>query len=131
MKKNILLLFLLCMLPAGMRAGEYGYLVFTFSDGTTQAVAASDLTVSFSGDNLIASGPSGTLATLPLPQLTQMEFLRDDPTGITALSADTLVYDGSVAVYDMNGRRMPSAASLPRGMYVVKTQNKTVKVHIR
>lgn len=130
MKKTIIIA-MLCILTAGMQAAEYEYLVFTLSDGTTTAVAASNLTITFSDGNLVASSGNETLATLPLAELTQMEFSNDDPTGITAISTDKLITDETAAVYDMNGRRMPAATSLPNGVYIVKTQSKTVKVYIR
>ena len=122
---------MLGILTTGMQATEYDYLVFTLTDGTKTAVAASNLTITFSGDNLIAGSGSETLATLPLAQLTQMEFSNDDPTGITTISSDRLITDESAVIYDMNGRRMPKESALPRGMYIVKTQSRTVKVYIK
>lgn len=129
--RRTIIITMLGILATGMRAAQYDYLVFTLTDGTKTAVTASNLTITFSGDNLIAGNGSGTLATLPLAQLTQMEFSDDDPTGITNISADMLTTDGTAAVYDMNGRRMPNGTQLPAGMYIVKTQNRTIKVYIR
>ena len=45
MKKTIILAMLCILSSLSMRAGDYQYLVFTLSDGTTQAVTASDLSI--------------------------------------------------------------------------------------
>lgn len=129
--KKIILITMLAILTTGMRAAQYDYLVFTLTDGTTKTVAASNLTISFSDGNLIATSGSETLATLSLAQLTQMEFSTDDPTGITTLSTNTLTTDEATAIYDMNGRQIPTGTSLKNGMYIVKTKSRTVKVYIR
>ena len=67
-------MILLCILSIGMRAGDYQYLVFTLSNGTTQAVTTTDLTIAFTSDNLVATSGGTTVATLPLSTLTSMEF---------------------------------------------------------
>ena len=130
MKKTILLT-LLSILTMGMRAADYQYLVFTMNDGTTQAVTASNIAISISGDNLVVSTTTETLATLPLASLTQMEFSNDGTTGISQITANQLTTDEDTVIYDLNGRQMPSGAALPKGVYIVKNQNKTLKVTIR
>ena len=130
MKKTIILT-LLTFLTLGTRAGDYQYLVFTLTDGTTKAVTANNLTISFTDGNLVAASSSETLATLPLSSLTQMEFSTDGTTGIEGINANTLITDSATAIYDMNGRQMPSGSALPKGVYIVKTQNRTLKVNIK
>ena len=130
MKKTIILT-LLTFLTLGTRAGDYQYLVFTLTDGTTKAVTANSLTISFMDGNLVAASSSETLATLPLSSLTQMEFSTDGTTGIEGINANTLITDSATAIYDMNGRQMPSGSALPKGVYIVKTQNRTLKVNIK
>ena len=129
--KKIILITMLGILTTGIRAAQYDYLVFTLTDGTTKTVAAANLTISFSDENLIAASGSETLATLPLAQLMQMEFSTDDPTGITTLSTNTLTTDEATIIYDMNGRQIPAGTSLRSGMYIVKTKSRTVKVYIK
>lgn len=129
--KKTMILILLSLLTLGLQAEEYTYLVFTLSDGTKKAVTASNLTIAFSGDNLIATSGSETLATLPLTSLTQMEFSNDDVTGIESVSVDQIVTDEATVVYDLNGRRMPQGAQLPKGIYILKNSNRTIKVTIR
>lgn len=130
MKKS-LILTLLSILTMGMRAADYQYLVFTMNDGTTQAVTASNIAISISGDNLVVSTTTETLATLPLASLTQMEFSNDGTTGISQITANQLTTDADTVIYDLNGRQMPSGAALPKGVYIVKNQHKTLKVTIR
>ena len=131
MKKKTILLTLLSILTMGMRAADYQYLVFTMNDGTTQAVTASNIAISISGDNLVVSTTTETLATLPLASLTQMEFSNDGTTGISQITANQLTTDADTVIYDLNGRQMPTGAALPKGVYIVKNQNKTLKVTIR
>ena len=114
-----------------MRAGDYQYLVFTLNNGTTQAVTATDLSIAFTGDNLVATSGNETLATLPLSTLVSMEFSTDGTTGISQISADQLITDADTVIYDMQGRQMPQGASLPKGVYIVKNNNRTLKVNIR
>jgi len=129
--KKTMILILLSLLTLGLQAEEYTYLVFTLSDGTKKAVTASNLTIAFSGENLIATSGSETLATLPLTSLTQMEFSHDDATGIEGITVDQIVTDEATVVYDLNGRRMPQGAQLPKGIYILKNSNRTIKVTIR
>lgn len=129
--KKTMLMILLCILSIGMRAGDYQYLVFTLSNGTTQAVTATDLTIAFTSDNLVATSNGTTVATLPLSTLTSMEFSVDGSTGISQISANQLVTDEETVIYDMQGRQMPQGAALPKGVYIVKNNNRTLKVNIR
>ena len=129
--KKTMLMILLCILSIGMRAGDYQYLVFTLSNGTTQAVTAANLSIAFTGDNLVATSGNETLATLPLSTLASMEFSTDGTTGISQISADQLITDGNTVIYDMQGRQMLQGAALPKGVYIVKNNNRTLKVNIK
>lgn len=130
--KKVLSLALLSILTIGMRAAGYDYLVFSLQDGTTEVVAAANLDITFSGDNIICSNDSETLKTLDMNQLVKMEFSADGTaTGISTISATALTIDSATVIYDMNGRRMPNGSSLPKGMYIVKTPTKTFKVQMR
>ena len=131
MKKSLFLTLLFVLSSLGMRAADYTYLVFTLSDGTTKAVTATNLSITFADGNLVATNGTETLATLPLASLTQMEFSNDGTTGIESISADQLVTDSQTTIYDLNGRQMPQGAQLPKGVYILKNNNKTLKVTIR
>jgi len=126
-----MILSLLSILTLSMRATDYQYLVFTLTDGTTQAVTATNLSISFSDGNLVATGGNETLATLPVASLSAMEFSNDGTTGIEGISTDKLTTDSATVIYDLNGRRMPQGAQLPKGVYILKSNNKTIKVNIK
>ena len=126
-----MILSLLSILTLSMRATDYQYLVFTLTDGTTQAVTATNLSISFSDGNLVATGGNETLATLPVASLSAMEFSNDGTTGIEGISTDKLTTDSTTVIYDLNGRRMPQGAQLPKGVYILKSNNKTIKVNIK
>lgn len=129
MKKTIILAMLCILSSLSMRAGDYQYLVFTLSDGTTQAVTASDLSISFTGDNLVATCGNETVATLPLASLTSMEFSNDGTTGISsALFTNSSNSEGEW--FDLNGRKLDGTPTA-RGVYILKNASKTIKVTIR
>lgn len=129
--KKFLVLSLLSILSIGMRAADYQYLVFTMTDGSTKAVTATDLAISFADGNLVATSGNETLATLPLSSLTEMEFSNDNTTGIETISVDALSTDAATVIYDLNGRQMPQGAALPKGVYILKNNNRTLKVNIK
>ena len=131
MKKSMLMTLLCIFSGLTMRAGDYQYLVFTLSNGTTQAVTATDLSIAFTGDNLVATSGNETLATLPLSTLASMEFSNDDTSGIESISVNQLTTDSNTVIYDLNGRQMPKDTTLPKGVYILKNSNKTIKVNIR
>lgn len=129
--KKAIILFLFGALVGSVRAADYNYLVFTLTDGTTQAVASGSLTITFADGNLVAANGSSTLATIPLALVSKMEFSNDGTTAISTITVDTLLTDQTAEVYDMSGRRMPSGSSLPKGVYILKTNGRTIKVQIR
>ena len=131
MKKTILMILLCIFSSLKTQAGDYQYLVFTLSNGTTQAVTATDLSITFTSDNLVATSGNETLATLPLSTLTSMEFSNDDTSGIESVSVNQLTTDSNTVIYDLNGRQMPKDATLPKGVYILKNSNKTIKVNIK
>lgn len=140
MKKSIFLTLLCILSCLSMRAADYQYMVFTMNDGTTQAVTATDLTISFANDNLIASSGNETLATLPLATLASMEFSNDgNTTAISTVNADetavldvnSIITDSNTVIYDLQGRVIPQGSVLTKGTYIVKNNKRTIKVNVR
>ena len=129
--KKTMILTLLCALYMGAQAADYNYLVFTMNDNTTQTIAASNLTMSFGDGKLTVSNGTTTLATITLADLAKMEFSNTESTGISTISTDRLTIDETTQVYDLNGRQLPSGTQLQRGIYIVKTNGRTIKVQIR
>ena len=68
--------------------------------------------------------------TYTLSDITKMEFSNDGTTGIDRVSYDFTITDDT-EVYDLNGRRLPSTATLSRGIYIIKSNGKTTKVQVK
>ncbi len=126
--KKIILMTLFTALSLGSHAADYNYLVFTLSDGSTQSISASDLSITFSDDNLVATSGSSKV-TIALTSLTKMEF-SNSSTAVEAIEADVAL-DETTEIYDMNGRRMTNGSSLTRGIYIIKSNGKTKKITIK
>ena len=130
MKKTIML-SLLIALSVATRATDYSYMVFTLNDNTTQSIPASDLSITFSGGNLIATSGSSTV-TIALSNLQKMAFSNESSTtGIQAIESAALTIDDATEIYDMNGRRIPSGSQLSRGIYIIKSNGRTSKVQVK
>ena len=126
--KRMMILTLLCALYMGARAADYNYLVFTLNDGSEQAIVATDLNITFTDGNLVATTGNETLATIPLATLQKMQF-SESTTGISDLPTDG--DDDIKAIYDLQGRMMPLDTQLPKGTYIVKTSRRTIKVFVK
>ena len=132
MMKQLIMTMALGILAGGMQAAEYDYLVFKLTDGTTQAVTSSNLTMTFSDGTLTVSNGTETLYTVAASLLQSMEFSADGTTtAITTITADALTTDGTAEIYDMGGRRMPGGTALPKGVYIIKRNGKTFKTVVK
>ena len=122
-----MILTLLSVITLATRAADYNYLVFTLNDGSEQAIVATNLSITFTDGNLVATTADETLATIPLTTLQKMQFSESNTTAISALPLDG--QDDIKAIYDLQGRMMPLDTQLPKGTYIVKTSRRTIKVH--
>ena len=108
-------------------AASYPYLTFELTDGTKVSVSVSSLTVFVNGTTLKAGSQTFTISNLA-----KMYFSSTDETsGATAideLTADDL--EGK-EIYDLNGHKLDSDSQLPRGVYIVKSKNKTCKIVVK
>lgn len=125
MKKRLLTMSVLAALSGHLMADEFGYMVFTLNDGTMKSITASGLTLSFTDGNLSAKSGNNEL-TIPLNSLKVMAFSKN---GVTAIG-DTMAYDDSEEIYDLQGHRV-TRAEMRKGVYIIKTKNRTYKVNIR
>ena len=127
--KKLLFLTMFAVLTIEARAAEYKYLVFTLNDGTTHSISASNLNIKFVNGKLEAiSGNDGV--SIDLSVLAKMEFSNEEVTGIKTVSCNDAITDDA-EVYDLNGRRLPSNATLSRGIYILKSKGKTTKIQVR
>ena len=124
-----MILTLLSVITMATRAADYNYLVFTLNDGSEQAIVATNLNITFTDGNLVATTANETLATIPLVTLQKMQFSESNATSISGLQLDS--QDDIKAIYDLQGRTMPLNTQLPKGTYIVKTSRRTIKVHVK
>ena len=127
--KRLTILTLLSVITLATRAADYNYLVFTLNDGSEQAIVATNLSITFTDGNLVATTADETLATIPLTTLQKMQFSESNTTAISALPLDG--QDDIKAIYDLQGRMMPLNTQLPKGTYIVKTSSRTIKVFVK
>ena len=125
----MMILTLLSVITLATRAADYNYLVFTLNDGSEQAIVATNLSITFTDGNLVATTADETLATIPLTTLQKMQFSESNTTAISALPLDG--QDDIKAIYDLQGRMMPLNTQLPKGTYIVKTSSRTIKVFVK
>lgn len=121
--------------PAAFADGfEYNYLAFTNSNGVSQTVSVTDLTITFADGKLVAVNGDGTKQFV-LTDLTKMYF-TDTPTGISEVTAEGNA--SQVEIYSVAGMfigNYPNLAAakskLKAGVYVIRQKNKTTKIAIR
>lgn len=124
--KKIVLLFLAMMgLSVAHADNSYTYLTFETTDGARISVPASQLKMTIRGNTLSTGTQTFTLANL-----SKMYFTATDETttGISAATAATI--DEATEVYDLNGRRIDNR-NLPKGVYIVKTKDRTYKMTVK
>ena len=127
--KRLTILTLLSVITLATRAADYNYLVFTLNDGSEQAIVATNLNITFTDGNLVATTANETLATIPLATLQKMQFSESNTTAISGLQLES--QDDIKAIYDLQGRTMPLNTQLPKGTYIVKTSSRTIKVFVK
>ncbi len=109
-------------------AGNYPYLTFELTDGAKASVSVSSLSLSFNGNTLKAGAQTFTISNLSKMYFSSTDETNGGATAIEELTADDL--EGK-EIYDLNGHRLDSDAQLPRGVYIVKSKNKTCKIVVR
>ena len=125
----MMILTLLSVITLATRAADYNYLVFTLNDGSEQAIVATNLSITFTDGNLVATTANEILATIPLATLQKMQFSESNTTDISGLQLES--QDDIKAIYDLQGRMMPLNTQLPKGTYIVKTSSRTIKVFVK
>jgi len=131
-KIGLVIALLVCALVA--QAGEYGYLVFTNTSGTTTALTVNNLSATVSGSTLVVTNDDGTV-NFTLTDLASMQFSKTDT--LTALE-NVIHSDEAVMVFGITGVSLGSfssmlqaAESLPVGAYVIKQGRNTQTMVIR
>ena len=108
-------------------AESYPYLTFELTDGTKVSVSVSSLTLTVNGTTLKAGSQTFTISNL-----SKMYFSSTDETsGVTAIDELTADDFEGKEIYDLNGHKLDSDTQLPRGVYIVKSKNKTCKIVVK
>lgn len=122
--------FVLVMVLVGVltvQAGDYAYLTFETTDGAKASVAVESLTLTISGNTLTAGSQQFTLSNL-----SKMYFSNIDETatGIESIDNSQLTIDDSTEIFDLQGHKV-SKNQMRKGVYIVKTNNRTYKMIVR
>ena len=127
MKKIALLLMTLVGGVLAMQADDnYTYLTFETTDGAKVSVSVSSLPVTINLDNsTLVIGNE----TFELADLSKMYFsTQSETTGIQEISSATI--DEAADIYDLQGHKV-TKEQMRKGIYMVKTKNKTYKMIVR
>lgn len=135
MKKITILLFLSLATVVAQAQAQMEFSVEGSAD--TQTVNLSDLGKMWFADSQLQYKLLSTGATKTLPLTGKMVIkFKNVSSGIQSAEAAAEDLSSGYTVYDMQGRRVLSAdskaalQSLPRGLYIVKSKQRTVKITI-
>ena len=121
------LLSILLMMAAALttQAADYPYLTFVTTDGAKASVSVSSLTLTISGTTLTAGSQSFTLSNL-----SKMYFSTSDETTTGIEEITNAALDEATDIYDLQGHKV-TKEQIRRGVYIVKTKNRTYKMVVR
>ncbi len=125
MKKIILLLTVLAGTMTA-QADSYTFLTFETTDGAKASVSVEKLVLTISGTTLTAGSQQFTLSNL-----NKMYFSTADET--TGISEELRVNSEEMATatfYDLHGK-IVDKSQLSKGVYIVKTKNRTYIIAVR
>jgi hypothetical protein len=125
--KQILLLLTILVGTLTAQAGDYTYLTFESTDGAKVSVDVSPLPVTINLDNSTLTIGNQTFV---LADLSKMYFSTSDETttGIKEITSATL--DEATDIYDLQGHKV-TKEQMKKGVYIVKTNNRTYKMVVR
>ena len=125
MKKSVLIFLALVGALTVQADDTYPYLTFETTDGSKASIPVSSLTLTISGTTLTAGEQTFTLSNL-----SKMYFSPTDETtaGIEEITSATL--DETTNIYDLQGHKVEKE-HMKKGVYVVKTKNRTYKMIVK
>jgi len=127
--RNLLLAVLMMAGTLPTQAEDYPYLTFELTDGAKASVAVDGLTLNINGTTLTVGQETFTISNL-----TKMYFSETDETtgsadGIDEVKTDESLLDNA-EIYDLKGRKV-TRAQMQKGVYIVKTKERTYKIMVR
>ena len=124
MKKILLTVLLFYAGLTAVQAEDYPYLTFELTDGTKASVPAASLTLTINGTTLTTGSQS-----FELTNLSKMYFSTSNmSTGIKSIDNGELTIDNEI--YDLQGHKV-TKAQMKKGVYIVKTKEKTYKIAVK
>ncbi len=124
MKKLLFICLILCAGLTATHAEDYPYLTFELTDGTKASVPAASLTLTINGTTLTTGSQS-----FELTNLSKMYFSTSNmSTGIKSIDNGELTIDNEI--YDLQGHKV-TKAQMKKGVYIVKTKDKTYKIAVK
>ena len=124
MKKIILLLTVLAGTMTA-QADSYTFLTFETTDGAKASVSVEKLVLTISGTTLTAGSQSFTLSNL-----NKMYFSTADETTTGIEEITNAALDEATDIYDLQGHKV-TKEQMRKGVYIVKTKNRTYKIAVR
>lgn len=123
--KKIVLTLLVWVMALTVQADDYPYLTFETTDGAKASVSVSSLTLTISGTTLTAGEETFTLSNL-----SKMYFsmTNESTTGIEETTSTAL--EEATDIYDLQGHKV-SKEQMKKGIYIVKTKNRTYKMIVK
>lgn len=125
MKRQLFsLMAMMAMLTVQASEMPYTYLTFETTDGAKASVEMSSLKLTFSGTTLMIGTES-----FPISNLKKIYFSASDESSSTGIEAVPVGYSPkeSDGIYDLQGHQV-SKNNMKRGVYIVKTKEKTYKM---
>ncbi len=124
MKKIILLLTVLAGTMTA-QADSYTFLTFETTDGAKASVSVEKLVLTISGTTLTAGSQQFTLSNL-----SKMYFSTADETTTGIEEITNAALDEATDIYDLQGHKV-TKEQMRKGVYIVKTKNRTYKIAVR
>ena len=121
----ILLLMALAGTLTMQAENAYTYLTLETTDGAKASIPVESLKLTISGNTLTTDSQ-----TFLLSNLSRMYFSMTDET-VSGIEENTsAALDEATHIYDLQGHKV-SKEQMKKGVYVVKTKNKTYKMIVR
>ena len=123
--KKLVVFLLMMMGTMAVHAADYAYLTFETTDGAKASVSVENVTLTISGTTLTAGSQSFTLSNL-----SKMYFSTSDETTTGIEEITNAALDEATDIYDLQGHKV-TKEQMRKGVYIVKTKNRTYKMVVR
>lgn len=123
--KNIILLLTVLAGTMTAQADSYTFLTFETTDGAKASVPVEKLVLTISGTTLTAGSQQFTLSNL-----NKMYFSTADETTTGIEEITNVALDEATDIYDLQGHKV-TKEQMRKGVYIVKTKNRTYKMVVR